>query len=86
MVIQIAYGDKIWNTIGTELVGLNKEAVGFIEENLHKFWFVDIFHFRKYLIFDLGGGCLTRFQYALYPAGCLVPNFSMYDTGLLFYH
>ncbi|PVF98200.1 cytochrome P450 [Serendipita vermifera] len=49
IVIQIAYGEKIWNTIGKDLARLNAEAVGLVTTCLNSFWFVDIFHSLRYL-------------------------------------
>jgi hypothetical protein len=47
IVIQIAYGEHIWNTIGKELVSLHVEAIGLVTSCLNRFWFVDVFRSCK---------------------------------------
>jgi hypothetical protein len=80
IAIQIAYGERIWNALGKDLVSLNKEAVGFISDNLNRFWLVDIFHFCGYSFMPHTSkeDLIVIFKCDSYLAGCLEQNSSEY--------
>jgi hypothetical protein len=46
IVVEVAYGTKMLSMVGHELLSWNSEEMHLYEENVVKFWFVDIFHFR----------------------------------------
>jgi len=46
IVVEVAYGTKMLSMVGDELLSWNSEEMHLYEENVVKFWFVDIFHFR----------------------------------------
>ncbi|PVF93462.1 cytochrome P450 [Serendipita vermifera] len=49
MVIELTYGEKLWNEIGQDLIGWNMKALEHANEAFSTFWFVDIFHFLRFI-------------------------------------
>jgi hypothetical protein len=46
IVVEVTYGTKMLSIVGDELLSWNSEEMHLYEDNIVKFWFVDIFHFR----------------------------------------
>jgi hypothetical protein len=51
-ITEVAYGEKILDLIGDELLSWNGEAMHLYEESF-KFWLVDIFNFRSLMLLYL---------------------------------
>ncbi|PVF93569.1 cytochrome P450 [Serendipita vermifera] len=49
MLLTVTYGEKIWDEMGEQLVHWNLEAAERITKALFSFWFVDIFHFLRFI-------------------------------------
>jgi hypothetical protein len=49
LVLDVTYGTEITNSLGDELASWNLEAMKLINDAFFKFWFVDIFHFCKWI-------------------------------------
>ena len=52
-IVEVAYGEKMLNLIGDELLSWNGEAMHLFEENFLKLWLVDIFNFRSSILLCL---------------------------------
>ncbi|PVF91243.1 cytochrome P450 [Serendipita vermifera] len=49
IIISMAYGRRIWNAHGPELVKLNNEAIDLVSKSFTQFWFVDIFNWMRFI-------------------------------------
>lgn len=45
IIVQITYGEQIWDEHGPELVAINMEAMNILSATFGKVWMVDIFNF-----------------------------------------
>jgi hypothetical protein len=45
IIVQITYGEQIWDAHGPELVAINMEAMNILSATFGKVWMVDIFNF-----------------------------------------
>ena len=50
IVIEVAYGKKILEAMGEDLLSWNAEEVKLFDDNFFKFWLVDVFNFRALLL------------------------------------
>lgn len=79
MVIQIAYGERVWKAHGKELTELNDLCVEAFTAGLSNFWLVNIFEFCK-TPFYFTWKMTNLFQYDSYLVGCQEQNFSTCNT------
>ncbi|PVF93568.1 cytochrome P450 [Serendipita vermifera] len=49
VLLTVTYGEKIWDEMGDKLLHWNLEASEYITKALFSFWFVDIFHFLRFI-------------------------------------
>jgi hypothetical protein len=83
-IIEVAYGEKILNLIGDELLSWNGEAMHLYEESFFKFWLVDIFNFRSLMLPCLGSFPFLIFtQSTSYRAGFQAPTSGAADPLIL---
>jgi len=49
IVAEVAYGKKILETMGRDLLSWNSQLLDLVNEAIVRFWFVDMFNFRALL-------------------------------------
>ncbi|PVF92510.1 cytochrome P450 [Serendipita vermifera] len=49
IIISVAYGQRMWQDHGEELLALNKDAMGIFDKTFDRFWFVDIFPWMRFI-------------------------------------
>ena len=50
IVIEVAYGKRILEAIGEDLLSWNSEQMHLLDEGFFRFWPVDMFNFRASLL------------------------------------
>jgi len=78
IVVEVAYGKKVLEVIGEDLLSWNNEEMHLFDEAFLKFWFVDVFNFRASPL-SLGTFRSMHAQFALYQVGFLVPSLGRSD-------
>jgi hypothetical protein len=83
-IVEVAYGEKMLNLIGDELLSWNGEAMHLHEESFFKFWLVDIFNFCSLMLLCLGTlSFLISTQCISYRAGFQAPASGVADPQIL---
>jgi hypothetical protein len=83
-IVEVAYGEKMLNLIGDELLSWNGESMHLYEENFVKLWFVDIFNFRTSMLLRREISCFLIYaQSASYQAGFQAPVSGAADPPIL---